>query len=132
MLCMAGAPANRRRESPGGVTPRRQLPRNAGRPRPATAHPATHVAGSPGRQRVMTTIAIADLVPAPVLFNPWKHHAGVIRQRVAAAVAAGPAALRPLTGELVVIGTELMDLYLGGFTPAQLGEWVVRTLEADG
>jgi hypothetical protein len=67
-------------------------------------------------------------VPTPVLFNPWKHHAGALRQRIADAGRGGDAALAALPAQLLVIGTELMDLYTGALTPARIGEGVLTQL----
>jgi hypothetical protein len=67
-----------------------------------------------------------------VLLNTYKHHAGALRQRIGAAVAGGDAGLRDLAGRLVVIGAELMDLYHGRFTPAEIAAKVVAALEGDG
>jgi hypothetical protein len=71
-------------------------------------------------------------VPPPVLFNTWKHHAGALRRRIEEAVRSGAAALPELAERLVVIGTELMDLYTGAFTPAEIADKVVAALRADG
>jgi hypothetical protein len=71
-------------------------------------------------------------VPPPVLFNPWKHHAGAIRCRIADVAAAGPAALPDLAPQLLVIGSELMDLYSGPLSPADIAGGVVAQLQADG
>src|SRR5438067_8986486 len=71
-------------------------------------------------------------VPAPVLFNPWKHHAGFLRHRVAQTARGGEEALRGLAAELVVIGSELMDLYLGPLSPRAIAEGVTAALRADG
>ncbi len=71
-------------------------------------------------------------VPAPVLFNTWKHHAGALRSRVADHVTRGAGALPELAGELVVVGTKLMDLYIGRYTPAELAALVIERLERDG
>jgi hypothetical protein len=68
----------------------------------------------------------------PVLFNTWKHHAGALRRRVAEAARNGEAGLAALAGGMVVIGTELMDLYVGRFTPAEIAAKVVARLQADG
>ncbi len=68
----------------------------------------------------------ADVVPYPVLFNAWKHHAGWVRGRIDEAVGRGPAAVEQLAGELVVIGTRLMDLYYG---PLGLGTITDRMIE---
>jgi hypothetical protein len=70
-------------------------------------------------------------IPAPVLFNTWKHHAGVLRQRVAKITRAGAAVLRELPQQLLVIGTDLMDLYTGVLTPAEIAGKVISALEAD-
>jgi hypothetical protein len=65
-----------------------------------------------------------------VLLNAWKHHAGALRQRIALTVRAGDAALPGLAGQLVVVGTELMDLYVGRFTPAEIGAKLLAALTA--
>jgi hypothetical protein len=70
-------------------------------------------------------------VPPPVLFNPWKHHAGALRRRVAEAARAGPEGLAVLAPQLLVIGTELMDLYTGALSPAEIAAGVVAQLRAD-
>jgi hypothetical protein len=67
-----------------------------------------------------------------VLFNAWKHHAGFLRRRIAEAIRQGEPALEGLRGQLVVIGTELMDLYTGVFTPADIAARVSAALQADG
>src|SRR5262249_22035338 len=76
--------------------------------------------------------AAAWEAPAPVLLNAWKHHAGFLRRSVRAAVAGGAPAVDALADGLVVIGTELMDLYTGPFTPAEIGAKAIAQLEADG
>ena len=70
-------------------------------------------------------------VPAPVLFNSWKHHAGAIRQRLQAIVHEGPEALLDLPRQLQVIGTELMDLYIGALTPVQIADKAIAALQAN-
>jgi hypothetical protein len=70
--------------------------------------------------------------PAPVLLNTWKHHAAALRRRVRETIAGGPKALDALADQLVVIGTELMDLYHGAFTPAEIGAKVIAQLRAEG
>jgi hypothetical protein len=71
-------------------------------------------------------------VPHPVLFNTWKHHAAALRQRIAETVQGGDPALDDLADQMVVIGTELMDLYVGSFSPAEIGAKVLQLLRADG
>jgi hypothetical protein len=67
-------------------------------------------------------------IPPPVLFNSWKHHAGALRQRIAAVAEEGPAALAQLPVQLLVIGTELMDLYTGALSPAEIAEDLLTQL----
>jgi hypothetical protein len=71
-------------------------------------------------------------VPPPVLFNTWKHHAGALRDRIGESARRGESGLRDLADRLVVLGTELMDLYTGAFTPAQIADKVLALLRADG
>jgi hypothetical protein len=71
-------------------------------------------------------------VPPPILFNPWKHHAGAIRRRIAQVAGAGPAALAGLAPQLLVMGTELMDLYTGPLSPADIAAAVLEQLRAEG
>src|SRR5262249_56154467 len=76
--------------------------------------------------------SLENEIEFPVLLNPWKHHAGALRQRIAEAVPAGEAGLQQLARELVVLGSELMDLYVGRLTPAGVGPKVLAVLRADG
>ena len=59
-------------------------------------------------------------LPHPALLNCWKHHAGWIRSRIAAAVSAGSAGVGRLPAEMAVVGSRLMDLYTGAFSPAEI------------
>jgi hypothetical protein len=70
--------------------------------------------------------------PVPVLLNTWKHHAAALRREIAKTVQAGAPALDELASRLIVIGTELMDLYIGRLTPAEIGEKVLTVLRAEG
>jgi hypothetical protein len=70
-------------------------------------------------------------VPAPVLFNTWKHHADALRWRIQEAVGAGPAGLDRLAGQVVVLGTKLMDLYTGRLWPAEVCGRILARLRAD-
>jgi hypothetical protein len=64
-----------------------------------------------------------------VLLNTWKHHAGALRERIATAVQSGD--LQALADGIIVIGTELMDLYFGMLSPAEIGQQVVNQLCVD-
>jgi hypothetical protein len=70
-------------------------------------------------------------VPPPVLFNTWKHHAGALRSRVAAAAARGPFALAELGTHLAVLGTKLMDLYTGDLSPSELAALLLAQIAPD-
>jgi hypothetical protein len=83
----------------------------------------------------MTEAPVTDLsweVPPPVLFNPWKHHAEALRRRIREAAAGGEEGLAALPERLLVVGTELMDLYTGVLTPRQIGEEVLAALREEG
>jgi hypothetical protein len=67
----------------------------------------------------------------PVLLNTWKHHAAALRRHIRDSIAAGPAALDELAKHLVVIGTDLMDLYLGALSPRDIGERLILQLHKD-
>jgi hypothetical protein len=67
-----------------------------------------------------------------VLLNTWKHHAGALRRRIDEAGTAGPAGLDEMARQMVVIGTELMDLYTGCLLPAEIATQVIAALEVDG
>ena len=70
--------------------------------------------------------------PPPVLFNAHKHHAGFLSARIRQAAAAGEGGLAPLAGELVVVGSKLMDLYHGPFSPREIGQKVLASLKRAG
>ncbi len=65
-----------------------------------------------------------------MLLNTWKHHASALRRRIRETTA--PADLPALAANLVVIGTELMDLYLGALSPAAIGQEILDQLATDG
>jgi hypothetical protein len=65
------------------------------------------------------------------LFNTWKHHAAALRREIDKSVQAGASGLDELASQLIVIGTELMDLYIGRLTPAEIGEKVLAALRAE-
>jgi len=65
------------------------------------------------------------------LLNAHKHHAGFLGERIRRA-AAGPAGLPELAADLVVVGTKLMDLYHGPFSPPEIADNVIRKLAKAG
>jgi hypothetical protein len=66
-----------------------------------------------------------------VLLNTWKHHAAALRSRIRETVQTGALALDELANYLDVIGTELMDLYIGHLSPAEIGDKVLAQLQAE-
>jgi hypothetical protein len=64
----------------------------------------------------------------PVLFNTYKHHAGALRVRIRDLARQGEAALDQLTGQTVVLGTKLMDLYTGSLWPIDISRKVIDLL----
>ena len=66
----------------------------------------------------------------PVLLNTWKHHAGAIRAQIALAVGAGERGLDELSQRLRMIGTDLMDLYVGTLSPLEIGSQIIARLQA--
>lgn len=73
-----------------------------------------------------------DPIPHPVLFNTWKHHAEWVRLRIARAVSAGHDGVAALPAELLVVGTRLMDVYTGAYTPAEIGRQLLAQLDQRG
>jgi hypothetical protein len=69
-------------------------------------------------------------LPRPALLNTWKHHAGWIRWRIGEAVLGGASGVAGLTREMAVVGARLMDLYVGNFTPAEIGSSIVDQLKS--
>jgi hypothetical protein len=65
----------------------------------------------------------------PVLFNTFKHHAGALRARIAAAAERGPAGLVEAGPRLVVLGSKLMDLYTGALTPHDISARILAQLQ---
>lgn len=70
-------------------------------------------------------------VPEPVLFNTWKHHAGTLRRHVHESAADGEPGLTRLAGHVAVLGNDLMDLYLGPLSPAEIAAEMLFYLEAE-
>jgi hypothetical protein len=62
------------------------------------------------------------------LLNTWKHHAGALRHRIALTIRTGETALADLASQVAVIGTELMDLYIGPLAPAEIAGHVLALL----
>jgi hypothetical protein len=100
---------------------------SGGTPLPRRKEPAINATSTP-------TLGdhLLNEIPPPVLFNTWKHHAGALRGRIREFASRGESGLCDLAGRLIVLGTELMDLYTGAFTPEQIAAKVVALLRAEG
>ncbi|MGQ9592528.1 MAG: hypothetical protein ACUVYA_19795 [Planctomycetota bacterium] len=75
---------------------------------------------------------IDDAVPPPFVLNCWKHHARAIAARVQAAASAGEEAVRALPRRLLLVGEDLMDLYVGDLPPEAIALELRSRLEARG
>jgi hypothetical protein len=88
--------------------------------------------GPPEGYTMSTAPAVGDHlleeVPPPVLFNAYKHHAGALRRYITEAARRGEPGLAEMASRLVVIGTELMDLYTGALTPEAIAVRVLAIL----
>lgn len=67
-------------------------------------------------------------VPAPVLFNAWKHHAGWLREQIRLTRGRGEDGMVALARNLLVVGQELMDLYAGPLSPHGMAAEVLTSL----
>lgn len=63
---------------------------------------------------------IDEAMPPPFLLNCWKHHARTVLERIHAVIGRGEEAVRALPRSLLLVGHELMDLYLGPLSPAEI------------
>jgi hypothetical protein len=70
-------------------------------------------------------------VPAPVLMNPWKHHARFLQRRINQLILEGVRSLEHLPTELLVLGHGLMDLYLGEILPHAIASTIIDQLNRD-
>lgn len=61
-----------------------------------------------------------EIIPEPVAFNCWKHHAGFVRMKIKELVNAGEPKINKILKELPVIGTSLMDFYTGNLSPDKI------------
>jgi hypothetical protein len=69
-------------------------------------------------------------IPPPLLFNPLKHHAGCLRERIVAC-STGIVTLPELAAQSVILGGALMDLYIGSLTSADIAARIVGSLTVD-
>ena len=67
-----------------------------------------------------------DHIPPPINFNCWKHHTGFIKKQIESVKEIKE--LEELKAYLLKIGESQMDLYFGGYSPAQISEQVLEFL----
>ena len=72
---------------------------------------------------------IAENVPKPILLNVLKHHRMALQELVNDSVEQGASYLPVLTEKLLVLGDNLMDLYLGELTVPEVSEAVLSILD---
>lgn len=68
-------------------------------------------------------------VAEPILLNTWKHHAGALRNHIRHFSQMGEPGMGRLAHQILVLGTEVMDLYTGEMTAVRIGEEVLRQLQ---
>ncbi|MDZ7625773.1 MAG: hypothetical protein U5J96_15180 [Ignavibacteriaceae bacterium] len=66
------------------------------------------------------------LVPLPINFNCWKHHAGFIKKQIESVRAIKE--LEELKVYLLKIGESQMDLYFGRLSPSDISEQILSAL----
>lgn len=73
--------------------------------------------------------SVPDDLPIPILMNVFKHHVHALRSLVSHAVEKGDSYLPKLSETLLVLGDNLMDLYIGHLTPHQIAREIIAQLE---
>ena len=66
------------------------------------------------------------LVPFPIKFNCWKHHAGFIKKQIVSIRVNKE--LEEIKSCLLKIGESQMDLYLGRFSPSEISAQILSAL----
>lgn len=66
------------------------------------------------------------LVPHPILFNLWKHHAGYVAAQLKQAEKLG---WEYFAQEVKAIGNNQMDVYMGRLSPAEIGKEILGILQ---
>jgi len=66
------------------------------------------------------------LVPLPINFNCWKHHAGFLKKQIESVKVIKD--INQLKVYLLKIGESQMDLYFGEYSPAKISEQVLDCL----
>ena len=70
-----------------------------------------------------------DMLPQPVLFNCWKHHAGFVLSQIdQLRHTADQPHLMQLVAQLKVIGNSQMDVYTGTWSPQAIAQLLLDTL----
>ena len=66
------------------------------------------------------------LVPLPINFNCWKHHAGFIKKQIESIRETKD--LEELKSYLLKIGESQMDLYFGKYSSLEISEYILQAL----
>ncbi len=75
---------------------------------------------------------LSTSLPAPVLFNSFKHHAREIHRRVCHLVAQGVRGRQELLASMRHIGARVTDLYVGRLMPEAIAAQLVEHLQQTG
>jgi hypothetical protein len=67
----------------------------------------------------------------PVLFNTFKHHAGALRARIRDIADRGEGALHEAAARTAVLGTKLMDVYVGALSPRDISQRIAAQLQSE-
>lgn len=68
------------------------------------------------------------IIPVPISFNCWKHHAGFIRKQIS--VCKNEKNLETLRNVLLKIGESQMDLYTGSYMPDFISRHIINSLKS--
>ncbi len=69
--------------------------------------------------------SVPDDLPIPILMNVFKHHVSSLRLLVSHAVQQGDEYLPQLAETLLVLGENLMDLYIGSLSPQRIADVII-------
>lgn len=67
------------------------------------------------------------IIPTPINFNCWKHHAGFIKKQIESIHQKSD--LEKLRSYLLKIGESQMDLYCGRHSPGEIAEKIIQQLK---
>lgn len=69
-----------------------------------------------------------DFIPEPILFNPWKHHKGYIREALNTIKIKDERDIKDFTKKLNIMGNSLSDLYTGSMSVQQIVNHIIKEI----